>query len=543
MATIDLPKQNAIVLGQRQVVILVPATQEIEYARILLEILTSEYRKITGISIALLVGNTIESRSKSWKLLRRSQKKKEYFKLVEDYECVYQKKITLKIYKQNSRSLEIRKIKELDELRINYPGNPALLNSVRSVLASGYSFTADSEYDIRKFWRVTKRLIQDYLVGEILTKRIVSEHGNDNAVYIFLNGRHPSQASIRAEIEKQNSKFLTLDWGEPANERMFLAPFQIQEIEKLQAYFIENQLSLTQTKKIEAMAIADDWFKKQSSELHFNRYHTSLAIPAKLRSYIKDRRTAIIFTSSADEELYNLKHNTNGWASQMEAIVAASHKLLEKDFQVIVRIHPNASNKSWKDLANTVNQLKKNRINYILPWDKVSSYRLIEEAQLVGAWVSRIAVEAAYMQKDSFYLGIGPFSHISGIALISPSNLNQILEHASLKVNRESLQLAVYQNLNFGEEVSRYKSSEFSKKSKTSFDAIYSSKLIRIKYLAFRIIEKAAGVSRKSTGPFGTPANFSHRLRFLKRVIDPNVVLNTYLESYLKRHVTKNLIH
>lgn len=535
MATIDLPEQNRNILSQKQVVILIPVTQEIEYARILLEILNAEYGNIRDVFFELLDGNTFESRSVIWRSLRRSLKYQEYRRLVEDYKSTFKRGITLSINKQESSQFDIPRINSLEEIRIKFPGKLALFNSVRSVLASGFSFTSESEYGIKKFRRVTKLLIQDYLIGENLTKKIILKYKKSDTIFIFLNGRHPSQASIRAEIESQNAEFLTLDWGEPANNRMFLAPFQIQEIEKLQSYFLESQINFSDTKKLDAITFADEWFKKQSSETLFNKYHTSLEIPATLRNQIGSGKSAIIFTSSADEELYNLRHNTNGWTSQIEAIVASSQTLMEKGFDVVVRIHPNASNKSWKDLGNTVNQLRIHGIAYILPWDKVSSYRLIEEVDLVGAWVSRIAVEAAYMQRRSFYLGVGPFSNMSGIPLICPSKLDQILEHASLKVNLESLQLAVYQNLNFGIDVLQFDASAFTNKSKTTTEKINSRKLPRVKNLIFRIINRTKRFRKRSLGPFGTPTNLSQRLRMLNSIIDLNEILKLYLEYLLKR--------
>lgn len=243
-------------------------------------------------------------------------------------------------------------------------------------------------------------------------------------------------------------------------ERFHLEVFQVQELLNLQKSWILDRHEFSSKEKQLAMSWSQKWLIEQSNSTAKNPFLTQ---GEPLRTYGDKSQTkkAVIFTSSLEEDIHNLGEDTNGWESQEQAVVAAAKLLSDNSFSVRIRVHPNAANKSWVDLVLLIKKLEMEKIDYVLPWDSVSSYLLMEEATIVGTWVSRIGIESAARGIPTFVLGVSPYSIAAGILCASPLNLERILEPQELKETREEIFLTTYQMHNFGIAIDQYSQTDF----------------------------------------------------------------------------------
>lgn len=289
-------------------------------------------------------------------------------------------------------------------------------------------------------------------------------------------------------------------------ERFHLEAFQVQELLNLQDAWILDRAEFSSQQRSEAINWSQKWLLDQCSSKTKNKFLTS----GKISSF-PDRKTqsktAVIFTSSLEEDIYNLGEDTNGWESQEQAVIASA-KLLKKDsHSVIVRIHPNAANKSWVDLMSLIKNLEMEEIKYILPWDPVSSYQLIEEASIVGTWVSRIGIEAAARGVPTFAMGVSPYSKAAGILCVNPLNLEKILEMQEKKFAQEEILLTIYQMHNFGIKIDRYAENEFILRNKENELLVISNLYLteKILLLISKILKRVRNSFPPLFGLFASP--------------------------------------
>jgi hypothetical protein len=488
---------------KRKVVIFFAITQEVVYLQYLLSILTGPSYKFSDITLCVLEGNTILSRSRYWKFTERREKIERIKSSVVNFQKYYSGSLDI-IFTKCGNPKETKAYKKLSELKSI---DIILYNSVRSVLATSRSKTAFRDYPIQKFRRYANGLVHDY---ECATE-MINESGlleiNKDAIFIFLNGRHPGQAAIRRLLEEHNLEFLSFEWGEPADQRFHLNNFQVQELRYLQNSWMKERANFSNSMKLLARQEAKNWLSVQSSSNLKNQFLTPN--DSEIFEKLVEGKSSLvtIFTSSVEEDIYNLGEDTNGWDSQIQAIVECSKFLSSKSYSVLVRIHPNASYKSWLDLTSLVKKLESEGIGYVLPWDPISSYLLIRKSSLVGTWVSRIGIEAAAMGVPTFALGLSPYSIASNLKTISPTNLDDLLYLPEKKTDDEAVLLTIYQMHNFGHEISQYIKSDFIR-GNSDFEILIAARLKRMeKLLYFSNKAKVRLISYLPTpfGYFATP--------------------------------------
>ena len=339
--------------------------------------------------------------------------------------------------------------KNLSYLKGHLISSEVLYNSVRSVLATNFTFTAKSDYRIFGYWRKINSLITDYNSAY----RITSEklHASPVDTVIFFNGRAPSQAAIREAAEKRDVRILALETGAPHALRWHLNNFQVQEIEKLQVMFLESRVNFSKNDSTHAVDFADKWLTSQSEDKSVNRFLKSRISKVNFGiNHLTRLKLATLFTSCTEEEIYNLGENKNGWESQIDAIVKSANYLKSLEYEVVVRIHPNASNKAFVDLFQMVSKLNNSGIRYYLPWDTISSYELLESSSLVGTWESTIGLESAARGIPTFVLGLSRYTLAAGICSVNPTELSLLRDIKNFSTDIQAAKITIFQLMNFG---------------------------------------------------------------------------------------------
>ena len=227
-----------------------------------------------------------------------------------------------------------------------------------------------------------------------------------------------------------------------------------------------------------------DWLKKQSSDVNQNQF-LSTKLNASYNSLSSEKPIAVVFNSSIDERFSNLGVEMNGWESQPQAITQVVSALKDSGFHCIVKVHPNTGNKSWHELAGLVKPLISGGIDFVLPWDQISTYELLKYAQIVVTWGSTVSLEATAMGIPTFNLGRTQFDNLIDVQLICPRNVreikNKIVAPDPLKTYR-----AIYLTQNWG-----YSLANTSNASETKQNSYASGHDLLRKYLIrFRLVLK-----------------------------------------------------
>lgn len=120
----------------------------------------------------------------------------------------------------------------------------------------------------------------------------------------------------------------------------------------------------------------------------------------------KKKQNIVIFNSSQDELVaIGDDYATGLYNSQSEAVIKITEKLDPNLYHIYLRIHPNLDGVNSNDLLNlTKLSSKYTHLTVIMPNSTVSSYLLLDIANIVLTFGSTIGIEATYWGKPSILL-------------------------------------------------------------------------------------------------------------------------------------------
>ncbi|CAN6134402.1 hypothetical protein MCEKH37_01191 [Methylophilaceae bacterium] len=159
--------------------------------------------------------------------------------------------------------------------------------------------------------------------------------------------------------------------------------------------------------EIEKYKIASAWFEERKAGAHndsFARYQQNGLLPEKFNIEVIN---LIIFNSSEDEFLAIEEWKNPHYSDQNEAIIKLLDDIKDEErIHVYLRVHPNL-----KDLNNTqtrgIELIKRKYKNFhvISAESPVSSYALIDLADIILTYGSTVGIEASYAGKTSILMG------------------------------------------------------------------------------------------------------------------------------------------
>lgn len=131
-------------------------------------------------------------------------------------------------------------------------------------------------------------------------------------------------------------------------------------------------------------------------------------------------KTAVIFPSSPDELTGASAVPSNyQWDHQNEALAKAIERLLELEFSVIIRLHPNLAKKPLEESRSMFRLFNKPGVKLVLPHERQNSYELLDQATVVVVGSSTIGLEALAAGKPTYYLGISHLQALTNAPLIA----------------------------------------------------------------------------------------------------------------------------
>ncbi|MCP4441332.1 MAG: hypothetical protein GY810_20695 [Aureispira sp.] len=223
--------------------------------------------------------------------------------------------------------------------------------------------------------------------------------------YIF-NGRHGiTRAAIRA-AEHSGIDYYSLELGSAADRYRLAKNALPHNAEKLRLRIIEDWKKADKaTREKDGCIFFED--KKAGRELHKKWNYIKDQVAGLLPKDWDHKKKNIVIFNSSEDEYEAVKDGRSGsvYPNQREAIRLLTEGLLDQQdsTRVYLRMHPNMANK--EESANNFLAIKSPILTTIPPLDPISTYDLVENADIVVAFHSTVGIEAAYAGKPVVVLG------------------------------------------------------------------------------------------------------------------------------------------
>lgn len=424
-------------LSGKKIAIFLPSITNTAYLRYLLRVIDIACRSNSRVIVLDCNWNTQYVGQNELVFLRATTIRKKFFRILAE------------IYPNTFSVVEILSHSHEDKILLDEHASIAKELSIKSIFMT-MNLRLEDQFDrSTRSGLVYAQLEENFERYYQVAKNFVSE----NNLILFLNGRWPEQAAIRAYCETNFKDFLSLEHGKPNGERFHLQPFQTQEYSAMRPYFAEIRKGMTQSEISHAISWGEKWLKTQSQDSRLNPH----LIPMSRDAIEKHERENLvtIFNSSFDERFSNLGIELNGWQSQEDALLETAKIFHKFGYKSIVRIHPNTINKGWSELMNLVNLLEKSEIPYILPWNRPSTYELLEKSRVVVTWGSTISIESTAREIPTFNLGRTPYDNLIDVNLFTSAHETVITEAELSKPDREKSLIAAFITRNWGFDLSQ----------------------------------------------------------------------------------------
>lgn len=291
--------------------------------------------------------------------------------------------VAKKLIEQVKSMNSISALKELRYLEIS-PGT-ALANEITNL-------TKDRDLDLQSNRKLIKKIIYSYLEVYSATKIEIQEK-NIEKVHVF-NGRFLHERAVRDCAKNLQKEVLIF---ETTRDRYFQRLEGFHSRTDNQKYMLEHW----------AKSLDSESNKFEVGSLYFEELR-SKNNPFKVESTEKfnQRNNFFVYFSSSDDEAVGF---WDEWREPLGNQLEVVRRLqdifdLQNEFDLIIRLHPNLSNKgtSVKSNWSTISSTKRSMV--IGPTAKISSYELLDNCVGVISYGSTLGLEAAFNLKPSIVL-------------------------------------------------------------------------------------------------------------------------------------------
>ena len=275
-----------------------------------------------------------------------------------------------------------------------------------AALSSIVSILRESEPDIRNYQGIIKKHIETAATVYFSIKNQLKKKNPDQ--FLLFNGRLSAmRPALRAAQELGIHTLVEERAGELDRYKITVNtyPHDREKIKsEIETLYNESNYSDEIKRKL-----AMSWFEECRSGLDKSwSSFTKTQKKNKLPEGFSNKTTNVVIFNSSEDEYVTIKDWVNPfYANQNDGIDRLMEDLSGIDnLRVFLRVHPNL-----KGLNNTqikgINAIsKKHEMLYVIPADsEVSSYALIDAADIVVTYSSTIGIEASYAGKLSILMG------------------------------------------------------------------------------------------------------------------------------------------
>lgn len=317
--------------------------------------------------------------------------------------------IPMTSFLDNSEILNIKKEKfiynNIDEIKnLKYKDINIGFGSLSGYITKSRNLSPLIDDDFKYFF--DQNLYNSILTIEAVIKAIKIYSPDHIVLY---NGRFADSRPVWQLAKKFRIPYTTLEAVNGLNRKFKSifhnsTPHSIEKNTELIKYFWSNSiLDLN-----ERIRIGSSFFeKRKNAEYAGDKIYTKNQIKNLLpNNWDSSKKNIVIFNSSEDEfaaigdeyDKYKL------FNSQLDGLEFIKTKLADNgDVNVTLRVHPNLSNIQYS-YATELDKLKSDNFDVIEASSKISSYALIDNADIVVVFGSTIGVESVYWNKPTILL-------------------------------------------------------------------------------------------------------------------------------------------
>ena len=311
-----------------------------------------------------------------------------------------------------------------------------------SLLSTVYSDAGRTDLSIRRVARMVERVLPQCVVVYQWVSGLL-ETGEFAEVVVF-NGRFALERSVLLAASKNG---VDVTYHEAlADGRYTTLPGSVHSQEVFQT---EVERAWSKADPDNRVELADAWFRDRFSlrSADVKRWSRNWDIEGDDldgRRIAGDRPLLAVFPSS-DDELASISNDYDlpGGTSQIDRISSAATVAKNLGMNVVVRLHPNFSNKSKMMTREWMSLLDKG-VEVIPPSAPTNSYSLIRQSDIVATCGSTVGIEAAYLEKPTVLLAPSLYSRL-GISAIAYDDISlaQILTDSDFVPIEKSKEIAL----------------------------------------------------------------------------------------------------
>lgn len=246
-------------------------------------------------------------------------------------------------------------------------------------------------------------------------------------VYLF-NGRHAEFRGVFRAAQALKTEARLYEYGSVITKYAVYENYLPHSIENT-TRLVNKAWSNCRDEKLR-MEIARNFFEVKfygTDSLSYTKDQNRKLLP---ENFISDKKNIVIFNSSEDELVaIGDEWNNKLYSSQIDGIVKVCKSLQQfqnaNDYHIYLRMHPNLIG-----VDNPENELLKKLdpsvFTIIPPESKISSYTMMEKANLVMAFGSTMGMEATYWGKPSIQIGPSYYQELD--ATYFPQTHEEVME-------------------------------------------------------------------------------------------------------------------
>ncbi len=275
------------------------------------------------------------------------------------------------------------------------------INVGRGVASSFISISRDfSVEDPRHFLKIQSLYSQAVTAYDMFAKALSNYKPNE--VYLF-NGRFAESHVLIQLCKKNNITYYTHEAASTGNYLVFKnsLPHSIRYRKDLMKEIWEKE----NEKHREEVAVSFYTNKRKGTFQETYRHTQNQQLNTLPKKWDTSKTNVTIFNSSEDEMKVIDEWKHDYYKSQNQAIKKiCSNFLDQEEIHFTLRVHPNLGSVD-NEQSREISMFNFKNLSIIKPFDKVDSYALIENSDLVISFGSTIGIEATYLQKPSIMFG------------------------------------------------------------------------------------------------------------------------------------------
>ena len=303
------------------------------------------------------------------------------------------------------------------------------------VLSSLSNIYREPEPDLIPIWDVVDKLTRTALSVYLFAKRFVRENKIDLA-YV-LNGRYAYERAFRAACAHEEVTFYCFERGAKLDYIRLILNGGVHNIKQfgidMNAQWedakdkeLRNKLAhqYQQGKMGFSQKIEEENLKNINIKL-FTNQQTKGQLP---EGFDTSKKNVVIFNSSEDEyRALDDSWRMDLYPGQNEATQRIFDDLsIYEDMNIYLRVHPNLVKLKTSNVEG-IKDIRTHKNSMVIPADsRVSTYDLIQHADIVLVFGSSVGLEANYLRKPALLLGKAFYQELDAVYI--PNSHEEVLE-------------------------------------------------------------------------------------------------------------------